>query len=208
MKTLKKNNFFTIDNPNDFVVSSSGLSNRHSRKPINLTNGNVYKKAQVWGFDLIIASIIFISGILLFYVYSINYPKESYEKLDGLFNDGEFIAEGLLAEGFPINWTQDNVIRIGLTTNNKINETKLENFYLLSNNQTNPLGYKKSKSLLSTGYNFFMNFSEPILIQGVPIAQGGIGMSFEEHQVVNLIKITRVTTYQNKVVSFNLYVWE
>ena len=53
-----------------------------------------------------------------------------------------------------------------------------------------------------------MNFSEPILIQGVPIAQGGIGMSFEEHQVVNLIKITRVTTYQNKVVSFNLYVWE
>ena len=31
-----------IDNPDDFVVSSSGLSNRHSRKPSNLTNKNVY----------------------------------------------------------------------------------------------------------------------------------------------------------------------
>src|SRR3989338_11299241 len=140
MKTLKKNNFFTIDNPNDFVVSSSGLSNRHSRKPINLTNGNVYKKAQVWGFDLIIASIIFISGILLFYVYSINYPKESYEQLDKMFNNGEFIAEVLLTEGLPSDWNQDTVVRIGLTTGKKINQTKIKEFYLLANNQLNPEG--------------------------------------------------------------------
>ena len=82
----------------------------------------ISKKAQAWGFDLMIASIIFISGIILFYIYSINYPKESNEKLDKLFNEGEFMAEVLLSEGLPINWNQDTVVRIGLTTNKKINE--------------------------------------------------------------------------------------
>ena len=37
-------NLGDIDNPDDFVVSSSGLSNKHSRKSSNLTNGNVYNK--------------------------------------------------------------------------------------------------------------------------------------------------------------------
>ena len=39
------------------------------------------KKAQAWGFDMMIASMIFISGIIIFYVYSLNYPKESQETL-------------------------------------------------------------------------------------------------------------------------------
>ncbi len=168
----------------------------------------INQKAQAWGFDLMIASIIFISGILLFYMYSINYPKESYEKLDKLFNDGEFIAEVLLSEGLPSDWNKNTVIRIGLTTNKKINQTKIEEFYAMANNNVNPEGYKKSKSLFGTNYNFFMNFSEPIIIEGRTIEEGGIGKNFEGEQVTNLIKITRVTAYRNKLVSLNLYIWE
>jgi len=168
----------------------------------------ISKKAQAWGFDLMIASIIFISGILLFYVYSINYPKESYEQLDKMFNNGEFIAEVLLTEGLPSDWNQDTVVRIGLTTGKKINQTKIKEFYLLANNQLNPEGYKKSKSLFGTNYNFFMNFSDPITVDEIIIEEGGIGQNFEGEQVTNLVKITRVTTYQNKLVSLNLYIWE
>ena len=166
------------------------------------------KKAQAWGFDLMIASIIFISGMLLFYMYSINYPKEGNEKLDKLFNSGEFIAEILLSEGLPSDWDENTVVRIGLTSDKKINDTKLERFYNMANEPINPDGYKKAKSLFNTNYNFFMNFSEPITIEGTPIEEGGIGKNFEGEQVTNLIKITRITSYQNKLVSLNLYIWE
>ena len=165
----------------------------------------ISNKAQAWGFDLIIAGVIFMSGILLFYVYSINYPKESYEKLDQLFNEGEFMAEVLLSEGLPKYWNQENVVRIGLTSNKKINETKLEEFYYMTNSQE---GYAKAKRLFNTRYNFFMKFSEEIIIEGNPIVEGGIGQNFEGHEVKNLAKITRVTAYQDKLISLDLYIWE
>ena len=157
---------------------------------------------------MMIASMIFISGIIIFYVYSLNYPKESQETLDQLFNQGDFITESLLDEGLPADWNENNVVRIGITTNNKINDTKLERFYALANSQTNPNGYVKSKSLLNTRYNFFMNLSEQIIVGGSPIPEGGIGKSFQGQQIKNIIKITRATIYQNKIVSLDVYVWE
>ena len=36
-----------IDNPDDLVIFCSGLSNRHSRKPTNLTHENVYIKSKI-----------------------------------------------------------------------------------------------------------------------------------------------------------------
>lgn len=161
------------------------------------------KKAQAWGFDMMIASMIFISGIIIFYVYSLNYPRESQETLDQLFSEGDFITESILNEGLPANWDENTVIRIGLTTNNKINDTKLERFHTLANN---PTGYAKAKSVLNTKYNFFMNFSEQMVINNNPVA--GVGKSFDGEQTKNIIKITRATIYQNKIVSLNLYVWE
>ena len=164
------------------------------------------KKAQAWGFDMMIASMIFISGIIIFYVYSLNYPKESQETLDQLFSEGDFITESLLSEGLPPNWDENSVIRIGIITNNKINDSKLEKFYLLANSQLNPQGYAKAKSVLNTKYNFFMNFSEQMVINSNPV--NGVGKSFDGEQTKNIIKITRATIYQNKIVSLNLYVWE
>ena len=164
------------------------------------------RKAQAWGFDMMIASIIFISGIIIFYVYSLNYPKESQEVLDRLYSDGDFIAELILSEGLPVNWDAGNVIRIGLTTNNKINETKLERFYNLADSQSNPAGYAQAKSIFSTKYNFFMNFSQQMTVGSNPVQ--GVGKSFQNEQVTNIIKITRATIYQNKIVSLDLYIWE
>ncbi len=166
------------------------------------------KKAQAWGFDMMIASIIFMSGIIIFYIYSLNYPKESHENLDKLFSEGDFLTESLLSEGLPADWNANNVIRIGLITENKINDTKLERFYTLANSQSNPAGYAKSKSLLNTRYNFFMNFSEEIIINGTAILEKGIGKSPQGEQTKNIIKITRAAIYQNKIVSLNLYIWD
>ena len=87
------------------------------------------KKAQVWGFDLMIGSIIFVVGILVFYLYSLNSPDETLGTFSTLSHDGNLIAETLLSEGFPENWDEDNVTDPGILSNNKINQTKLERFY-------------------------------------------------------------------------------
>ncbi len=163
------------------------------------------KKAQAWGFDAMVASLIFISGIVIIYIYAINYPKESQETLDKFFIEGEFATEMLLSEGLPADWNENNVVRLGITTDKKINETKLERFYILANNQAQQ-GYAKAKSMLSIRHNFYMNFSQQMTINGNNVQ--GIGRSFDNIQTKNIIKITRATIYQNKIVSLNLYIWE
>lgn len=160
------------------------------------------KKAQGWGFDLIIAGTIFLIGIITFYLYSLNYPKEGQETLDVLFYEGNFIADSLLSNGFPDSWNSTNVIKIGLTNNNKINQTKLENFYNLSTED-----YQKTKAVFNTRYNYFFNLSEQITLPNIGNING-IGLSFQGQNPKNLIKITRISIYQNKSVTLNVYIWE
>src|SRR3989338_10997408 len=128
------------------------------------------KKAQAWGVDLIIASIIFLIGILAFYLYAINTPKESETIIDKLLYQGDTIAGSLLSEGYPENWDEENVLILGIMTQNKINKTKLEKLYNLSVNN-----YEKTKFLFNTNYNYYVLFQENITINGNSI--NGLGKS-------------------------------
>ena len=42
-------------------------------------------KAQAWGFDLMIATALFLGGIIMFYIYSINYPAEGKKSFEDLY---------------------------------------------------------------------------------------------------------------------------
>jgi len=42
------------------------------------------KKAQAWGFDLVVGMIIFVVGILSFYLYTTNLPGASEETVQHL----------------------------------------------------------------------------------------------------------------------------
>lgn len=157
------------------------------------------KKAQAWGFDIIVATGIFIFGIIAFFLYTINYPTGEQEKLDELLYEGNIIADNLLSEGHPINWTTDTVSKIGLINNKTINQDKLEYFYNLSESD-----YGRTKSILGTKYNYFINFSTPIEISGEYI--GGIGLF--PLNTKNNIKISRVSIYKNKPTSIEVQIWE
>jgi len=163
------------------------------------------KKAQAWGFDLMIATTLFMAGVIIFYVYSINYPTEGQETLDTLLYEGNFIAESLLSEGFPNNWTADlnNVIRIGILNNNKVNETKLKGLYDWT---TTGQGYAQTKAIFNTRYDYFFNFSAQITLPNNEEIDG-IGQ-WHSGNPENLIKITRLTIYQNKPVTLNVYIWQ
>lgn len=157
------------------------------------------KKAQAWGFDLLIASMIFIGGIFVFYIYSLNFPNETEDIINTLTNEGNIVANALLSDGFPSDWNEGNVITPGIITNNKINQTKLERFYNFSTED-----YEKTKSLFNTPYEYYITFSENVTISGNQISS----MGKNPLNPKNLIKISRITIYKNKPITINVHIWE
>jgi len=156
------------------------------------------KKAQAWGIDLMIALSIFLFGIIAFYLYALNSPQNQTQ-LDSLLYEGSLVADNLLSEGSPSNWNEGTVTKLGILSNSKINETKLEMLYNLTESD-----YPRTKFILGTKENFFINLSEPITIQSETI--DGIGLSPTDP--TNLVRISRLTIYKNKPVNLEVYVWK
>ncbi len=159
----------------------------------------VNQRAQAWGFDIIVATGIFIFGIVAFFLYTINYPTGEQEKLEELLYEGNTVASNLLSTGYPENWTTLTVSKIGILTDKAVDQEKLNNFNELSSND-----YGRTKSMLGTKYNYFINFSSPMQISGTTVE--GIGLFPVNSK--NAIKISRVSLYQNKPVTIEVHVWE
>ncbi len=159
----------------------------------------VTKRAQAWGFDLIIAAVIAISGLIIVYAYINNIAQKESPRFDDLKKDAERLAVLLLEEGIPENWTRENVVKIGITTNNKIDERKLEEFYNIS--QTD---YSIVKKMFRINSNYFINFTEPIIINQNYVQ--GIGLEPVNPQ--QIIKATRFVVYKGKPTTIRVIIWE
>ncbi len=157
------------------------------------------KRAQAWGIDLFMALIIFIFGLVFFYIYTINFPSAGEEKFSKMIGEGQLITDSLLSEGYPIDWNENNVARVGLLSESKINDTKLERFYLLSLTD-----YQKTKRLFNILFDYYVDFDEPINIAGNEVTHIGIKSQNPE----NLVKISRIVIYDNKLKTMNVYIWD
>lgn len=157
------------------------------------------KRAQAWGFDLVIGAMIFFSAVTAFYIYSLNSSPEGEETLNPLIYDGNIVADSLLSSGYPEDWDSGNVIKIGILSKNKINETKLERFYNLTSSD-----YDRTKIIFNTKYNYYYFLSEPMIISNQQVQ----GMGLQPQNQKNLIKITRFVSYRDKPMTLNLYIWE
>ena len=134
-----------------------------------------------------------------FFLYSLNYPTETEENLNSLFYQGNKIADDLTSAGFPEDWNNLNVIKIGLFSDEEINETKLERFYDFASTD-----YLKTKSLFNTRYQYYVNFSQIITIGETPISHIG---SYPT-ETKSIIKISRIVPYKNKSTVMDVYIWE
>lgn len=161
------------------------------------------RKSQAWGIDLITGIIIFSIGILVFLIYSVNHAGEAKENLEPLAYEGEVLFSNILSEGYPEDWNSDNVVKIGILGHNKINETKLERFYALAQDN-----YNKTKSLFDTRYDYYFSFSNMDINSTIIEGIGKPGTNITSINAANLIKITRFTVYKNKPVTAYVYVWE
>ena len=171
-----------------------------------VSRGKLNTKAQAWGFDLIVAMIIFSVGIVVFFIYSINQPAEAKETLEKLSYDGRLITESILSTGYPENWNSGNVVSIGILNNGKINETKLGNFYSLSQSD-----YDATKILFNTRYDYFFFLDQNMTSISVDVdGIGKLGVNknnINSFNPNNLVKISRFVVYRDKPMAAYLYLW-
>lgn len=156
-------------------------------------------KAQAWGMDLIVAITLFSIALVAFFFYSLNQPTEARDKIEEMMYEGKIIANTLLSEGYPPAWNSGNVVRIGILTNNKIDETKLEEFYDL-----NATDYEKTKNLFDTRYEYWFFLNKTMTINGAAVE----GLGNYPSNPKNLIKITRFTIYKETPITAYLYIWD
>jgi hypothetical protein len=164
------------------------------------------KGAQIGSFDLTVAMAIFLVGIMIFFIYSVNQSDEAQENFELLFYEGKVVSNNLMSEGYPSNWNSTQVMSIGVMTQEKINQTKLEQIYNMIYDENN---YSKTKNLLNTQYDYYFFLEGNMTIDGNSV--DGIGKPGETRNSIspkNLIKIKRFTIYQNKTTPLYIYVWE
>ncbi len=150
------------------------------------------KKAQAWGFDLVVGMVIFIIGILSFYLYTTNISAGEGEIIQRLQQNGELVADSLMSEGSPADWDETNVVRIGLLSGNRLNQTKLDSFRNLAN-----ADYNYTKILFRINNEYFIYLDED--------PANGIGL--DGASATNLYKITRVVVYNQSGTTLNIYSW-
>ncbi|MFH1521743.1 MAG: hypothetical protein ABIF18_02175 [archaeon] len=149
---------------------------------------------------------LFLVGIMIFFVYSLNQPDEARDKFELLSYDGKIIAENLMSSGYPLDWSSGNVITLGITSEGKINETKLERLYEMIYAENN---YTLTKNLLNTQYEYYFFLDQNMTINSVEVEGiGKPGTTKDNIDAKNLIKITRVTIYKNKTTPLYIYIWE
>jgi hypothetical protein len=159
-----------------------------------------YRKGQAWGFDLIVGLMIFLVGMILFFLYVLNVSNESEEVFSNMNFEGKIVGDSLLSDGFPENWEADDVIMIGIMTDGKLNETKLLRFYDMTLTDQD---YEKTRRLFNILNNYYIYFEETINADGTDI--DGIGR--QEVDPKNLVRISRVIVHEGKIKNLNIHIW-
>jgi len=132
-------------------------------------------KAQVFSFDFMLATSIFLVVFIVVYMYW-TYTAAQIQETQ-YFNDmvdkAFLISEAWFREGVPSGWNSSNYIELGLQSDHKLNETKMR--YL------NDIEYKKVKDSIGVQpYEFFYRVYAPdrivlkppvAYINGMPITQ-------------------------------------
>lgn len=151
------------------------------------------KRGQAWSFDLLIAGILFMGGIVAFYLYARSGPADAEATITYLKDAGEAISLSLMSEGLPEDWDGVNVVKIGLLTESKIDEDKLTRFTTLASSD-----YERTQQLFGTTAHYYVNLSDTPEVQGI---------GREPLNYSNLFRVTRFSVYKNTPVTLQIYVW-
>lgn len=114
------------------------------------------KKGQQIIFSTMIMLFVFFLAVTLFTQYLINNPEFVNKDSELLERESIRLADSLLREGYPSDWNQNTVQKVGLMTNGLLDQTKMSHFHVL----TNPAHYDSSKKYLSIQHDYAVIFED------------------------------------------------
>lgn len=171
-------------------------------------------RAQAWYMDFIFAMVVFSVCIILFYSFYPNMSKQENSDLEEIFLDGKLLAESLLSPGYPVNWTNATVERIGVVDNRAVNRTKFIQF-----SEMTVRDYYDVKSRFNLKADFVVFFTSPagqienisgIHHTGHPAVSAGAADSIDLSGLTydNFVSYTRIVTLDGDVKKLVVYAWD
>lgn len=165
-------------------------------------------KCQAVVTDLILGIVIFVAVLIVFLNAEKNIQQVDERELDDLVLEASLIADSLLSEGQPRDWTNVTVTEIGIAENNRINETKLSRLQTIPYNQT--------RNLFRTKYDYYFYFEDKSgphwILPGVRegIGKGGVNSTslLAVEAPEKLVSVTRFVIYQGIVNRMIVDVWK
>ncbi|MBW2990348.1 hypothetical protein KY348_01445 [Candidatus Woesearchaeota archaeon] len=180
------------------------------------------KKSQVWVSDYTLSMLLFVLAVILSVKIVIN-SFSTNTVFDDLKMDASKMSEILLSEGYPVDWTNETVIRPGLLTAERLNESKV----VEAMNMT----YTRLKPTLQTRYEFLVIFEDSrqamiefdnLCVIGSPdvninkTVAGPItdchNPLFDPDDYDNLVKLTRLVVHESgseaEIIKMVVYAWK
>jgi len=153
-------------------------------------------KAQVFSFDFLIASSIFLLAIGVIYIYWIysNIQIEETKRINDIIDKTYFASQVWFREGTPPGWNSTNIIDLGLENNHRFNQTKMDIM-------KTSLGYEKTKNLVGLG-GYQYNFT----VYDTTNAVFSFGQNPSNPK--NLVKVKRIGVLNGSLVTVEIMVWE
>ncbi|MBI2656066.1 hypothetical protein HYX06_06610, partial [Candidatus Woesearchaeota archaeon] len=113
--------------------------------------------------DFAIALLLFTFTLVVYFSYTNNVQNQGNGDLDLMIKDAKSISNSLALEGYPDDWSNSTVVRIGVADEQQLNATKLNNLKKMS--------YTLSKIKFATPYDYFVYFvnekGEVLNVEGV-----------------------------------------
>lgn len=169
-------------------------------------------KAQVWYTDFVVALMIFTVGFLIYLNATSDILDKEDDEFGSIVNDVNRISSVFLSQGYPPDWDNETVELIGISLNNRINQTKL----LRAAN----ISYDKSRTLLSTRHEYFVFLKDKddniLNLGGVcGIGKNNMAEIISEKLCSNLslnaeklAKSERTVIFKSEIAKMGVYVWE
>lgn len=164
------------------------------------------KKGQVFTIDFILGLVGFIFLVLIAIKLIISIvPTDDFKMLN---EENIYVNEMLMQEGYPDEWNTSEVIIPGITSDHRLNKTKLKEF--------DELRYQHTKGLFHITSEYVIQFyrnGTPLnitkCVHGYPIQTNSTcHPQFDTLTYSNFIKSERLLIYDSSIIRMVIYSWD
>lgn len=151
------------------------------------------RNAQVWFLDFMVGLMIFMIVVFIYYNYQNNLTGDVEAVWDEMIIDSKAISSSLMSQGYPQDWNETTVERIGLLNGSyRLSQERLEAFAAMP--------YNLTTSLFNTRFEFYFFLESQNGTESYATGMEPAGQKY-------LVQATRLAIYNSSVYRMVLYLW-